>query len=123
MKTFKEFIRESKWGPENVLTDKEGNKYTIQRQDYKDNNGKDRIAYEVRLQGKPQGTWTVAGVTMSAVKPKQAMSVHVHGEYQRKGIATALYDYIEKDLGIEMEPNWALTDDGEAFWNSRKKNK
>jgi GNAT superfamily N-acetyltransferase len=123
MKSFKEFIRESTYGPEDVLTDKKGNKYTVQRHDYKDNSGKNRIAYEVRLQGKPQGTWAVAGVTMSAVKPKQAMSLHVHHEYQRNGIASALYDYIENDLDIEMEPNWALTDDGEAFWDSRKKNK
>lgn len=121
MKSFKQFIRESKYGPEDTLTDKEGNEYVVQREDYKDSDGKDRIRYEVRPKGKAPGTWVIAGAIMSAKKPKQAMSVHVDHKYQRKGIATALYNYIEKDLGFELEPNWALTDDGEAFWNSRKK--
>lgn len=116
-------LLERKYGRKDVLIDKEGNEFTIQREDYVDQEGKDRIAYEVRELDKPPGTWVIAGVTMSAIKPKQAMSLFVRPEHRRKGIASAIYSYIEKDLNITMEPNWALTDDGEAFWAARKKQK
>jgi hypothetical protein len=120
MKTFRQFIREAKLGPEDVLTDKNGDTYIVQREDYKDNHDTNRIRYEVRPHGKSPGTWVIGGVTMSAIHPKQAMSVNVNGQFQRRGIASALYKYIENDLGFKLEPNWALTDDGEAFWKSRK---
>jgi hypothetical protein len=41
-------------------------------------------------------------------------------EYRRRGIATAMYDYIERGLGYRLQPSptWR-TDDGKAFWASR----
>lgn len=43
-------------------------------------------------------------------------------EDRRKGIATWLYNYIEKDLNIKLEPSkWGRTPAGIMFWNNRSK--
>lgn len=43
---------------------------------------------------------------------------------QRNGIASFMYDYIEKDLGIKIEPDIGnQTIDGIAFWEYRNKMK
>ena len=39
----------------------------------------------------------------------------------RQGIATYLYDYIEKDLDIKLRPSNNLSSDGEEFWKNRLK--
>ena len=45
----------------------------------------------------------------------------VNSEFRRKGIATYVYDFIEKDLGIKVKPNKTQLDDGVAFWKNRLK--
>lgn len=45
----------------------------------------------------------------------------VASEFRRKGIATYVYDYIEKDLGIKLQPDKTQLDDGIAFWKNRLK--
>lgn len=45
----------------------------------------------------------------------------VDSEFRRKGIATYVYDYIEKDLGIKLQPDKTQLDDGIAFWKNRLK--
>lgn len=45
----------------------------------------------------------------------------VNSEFRRKGIATHVYDFIEKDLGIKVKPNKTQLDDGIAFWQNRLK--
>jgi GNAT superfamily N-acetyltransferase len=54
-----------------------------------------------------------------ARKGKSVMHVAVDPEFQRRGIATAVYAHIEKHLGVNLEEN-ATTDDGEKFWASRR---
>jgi len=47
-------------------------------------------------------------------------SVHVEDDYKRQGIATALYDFIEADLGRSLRPSPTYqTPDAQAFWRSR----
>lgn len=47
--------------------------------------------------------------------------VQVNEGYKLRGVATFLYDYIEKDLGRKLKPSEALIEDGEAFWKARNK--
>lgn len=41
--------------------------------------------------------------------------------FQRKGLASFLYDYIENDNKIKLKPSNYLLDDGKAFWKARLK--
>ncbi len=45
--------------------------------------------------------------------------VNVLPDFQRRGIATALYRYAENLLNIKIKPSPSQTDDGKAFWQSR----
>jgi predicted N-acetyltransferase YhbS len=50
----------------------------------------------------------------------KAGSVVVQPNYRRKGIATAMYDFAEKQLNLKFEKNTdVLTPDGKLFWSSR----
>lgn len=49
--------------------------------------------------------------------------VLIDEEYRRKGLATYLYNYIEKDLRIKLKPNSIQLEDGIAFWQNRSKKK
>ncbi len=46
--------------------------------------------------------------------------IEIDKNFQRKGLSTYLYDYIEKDLEIKLRPSINQLDDGKAFWKSRK---
>jgi GNAT superfamily N-acetyltransferase len=48
-----------------------------------------------------------------------APSVYVDEEYQRKGIASAMYKFA-KELGNTILPSLSQTDDAKAFWSSQK---
>lgn len=48
------------------------------------------------------------------------IDVKVNDDYRRLGIASAIYDYIEK-LGYDVESSGDLTSDGKAFWDNRRK--
>lgn len=39
--------------------------------------------------------------------------------YQRQGLGTFIYDYIEKDQNIKLKPSEYLSSKGEAFWKTR----
>lgn len=41
--------------------------------------------------------------------------------YQRKGLATLLYDFIEKDLKIKLKPSSSPSKDAKLFWKARLK--
>ena len=49
--------------------------------------------------------------------------VEIDEEYRRKGLASFVYDYIEKDLKIKLRPSFNQLDDGIAFWKNRLKRK
>ena len=44
-------------------------------------------------------------------------------QYQRRGLGTFVYDYIEKDLGIKLKPSKSQTSDGYSFWQYRTSKK
>lgn len=48
-------------------------------------------------------------------------NMHVIEKYKRRGLATFMHKYIEKDLGIKIVPSEDLTDDGEEFYKSYSK--
>jgi ribosomal protein S18 acetylase RimI-like enzyme len=56
------------------------------------------------------------------LEPNQesVQEVHVDESLHRRGIATALYDLIERDIGQKLKPNQDLSPFGKAFWASRK---
>lgn len=68
----------------------------------------DEYAGDLHLVQEPEG-WVSYGV-------------NVLPAHQRKGVATALYNYAEKLLGVTLKPSSSQTDDGKAFWANRLKN-
>lgn len=72
----------------------------------KGNGGHDYKA-KVELKQHNDGAWEVSWV-------------EVKGYAQKEGLATRIYEAIEKDLGINhMSPSGELTDNGFAFWSRR----
>jgi hypothetical protein len=47
--------------------------------------------------------------------------INVFSAYARQGIATAMYDFVEADLGYTLKPSKWLTRDGAAFRANRAK--
>lgn len=52
---------------------------------------------------------------------KYITKISVEKAFSRQGVATWLYNNIEKDLGIKLEPSRVLFPDGELFWENRLK--
>lgn len=50
-------------------------------------------------------------------------SIWIEIPYRRKGLASFMYDYIEKDQKINLIPSRDLLPDGRRFWENRLKNK
>lgn len=89
---------------------------------YKVHYDKENRTYTIGVPGKED--MLERGVTAGGATLKRDMktvsSVGIYPEFRRKGLATALYDHIEKHLGAKLEENWATTPDGEEFWKARK---
>lgn len=49
--------------------------------------------------------------------------VSIDKEYQRKGLGTFIYNYIEKDLKIKLKPSDIQSLEAVAFWKNRLKKK
>jgi GNAT superfamily N-acetyltransferase len=49
--------------------------------------------------------------------------VLVDEELRRRGIATALYDYIEREVGHKLRPSRVRYADGREFWKAREAQK
>src|ERR1035437_9166079 len=49
-------------------------------------------------------------------------SLHVDSNNRRKGIATGMYNYVEKTLKTKMQPRFIDSEEGDAFWKNRKVN-
>lgn len=43
----------------------------------------------------------------------------LYDEYKHKGLATYVYNHIEKDLGIKLKPSKQQSRDGKLFWQHR----
>jgi GNAT superfamily N-acetyltransferase len=84
--------------------------------------------YIVRRIETPEGTQFVVfqqshriGSARLSQDGKFIVDVSVLPEHQKRGIATALYRYIEKQLGYSLSPSPLYqTDAGKALWASRK---
>ncbi len=63
------------------------------------------------------------GFAIYSKRNETISSISILKDYQRQGIASFLYDYIEKDLHIRLRPSSILLSDGEAFWENRMKKK
>lgn len=50
-------------------------------------------------------------------------SVYVNSPYRRKGLASFMYDTIEKDQKVSLIPSQDLLPDGRRFWENRIKDK
>lgn len=51
----------------------------------------------------------------------QVFDVKVSPEFRRKGLATFVYNYIEKDRNVKLEPSQILLPDGKEFWKNRSR--
>ncbi len=101
-----------------VIRDKTGQEWQV-KHTVKERDGEFKHTYDVLVPGGARGQ--TAGSADTSWNKNRISSVAVHGEYQRRGLATALYAHIERHLGRKLEENWATTPDGEAFWKSRKR--
>ena len=108
------------------LKDKKGNEYIVfhtskSKDDEVKHNfkvyQKDGFSIEQARRGNATG---VVAQGETKWNNKALMDIQVLPEHQRKGVATALYDHIEDLFGYSLKPNTQQTDDGIAFWNSRK---
>jgi hypothetical protein len=90
----------------------------IDKETFKITDGKDKIIsyqYNVYFNGKRIGYAEI-------VKGQNTIDdAEVLKPYQRKGLTTFLYDYIENDLNIELKPSEYLEPDGKKFWENRLK--
>ena len=76
------------------------------------------IRYEVYLKDK----W-IAVFVLSSGQNYIADSEVFRDEHKHKGLATFMYDYIEKDLKIRLKPSKDQTKDGKLFWQHRTSKK
>lgn len=70
--------------------------------------------YRILLNGKVIGKAEIK-------KNKNYISwIEIDKNFQRKGLSTYLYNYIENDLEIKLRPSINQLDEGKEFWKSRK---
>ena len=105
-----------------TIVDKHGTEYKIIHRTRVDAEGNTRHIYDIST---PDHNSDKFGPNVGNIELNRAgdaaMHVHVNQEFQRRGIATAAYAHVEKHLGIKLKENWATTEDGAAFWDSRNK--
>lgn len=93
-----------------MITDKHGVEYTVRRGNC---DALSFLHYHVML-----GTRKIA---YAEIKPgtQYISSVLVSGPFRRRGIASALYDYIEQQQHVRLRPSPCMLPDGMAFWVHR----
>lgn len=72
--------------------------------------------YEVYLRTKPPIRIGYAEVSRN---DNYISDVEIEEPYRQRGVNTFLYDYIERDLNITLQPSDCLLEDGKKFWNKR----
>ncbi|MES2864115.1 MAG: hypothetical protein V4666_08355 [Bacteroidota bacterium] len=112
----------------NTYTLKDGEKFDIKIFDgingevksFDDRKNKDRLSFSVH---NDKGE-SIANITFWQDTDGKFYSnnTNVNKNYQRKGIATAVYNYAEQ-LGIDIKPSATQTKMGESFYNTREKRK
>lgn len=104
------------------IQDKHGVSYQVSRQQNPEGSG--RFHYKVtNASGKEVAHAHLSGANEKQGRPinTRVMSVGVDPALQRRGIASALYDHIERDLGHKLKPNPVTTDAGSALWTARQR--
>ena len=101
------------WTERGSIEDKRGHSYAVSHRE--DEHG--RHHYVAHEHGAPSGT-SVAQVDLKRGN-RRAMHIGTVPEHRRKGIMSALHRHVEAHLGHRLEPDWATTPDGEAFYKSR----
>lgn len=96
--------------PAGTIADRRGRTYEVTIDHYVERQ------YFVRLDGGP-----IVATAMLSPCLAHVADVRVDHEYRRRGIATALYDFIEQTRGIRLRPDTLQTSDGEALWAYRRR--
>ena len=76
------------------------------------------IKYDLFLDERPL---IKVAVVYFNLKNKYIQDIEVFHPFKRKGVATFIYDYIEKEYNIKLKPSSTLLSDGKAFWKARRK--
>ena len=105
-----------------TIVDKHGTEYKITHRTRVDEEGNTRHIYDIST---PNHNSDKFGPNVGGMELNRAgdgvMSVMVYPEFQRRGIATAAYAHVEAHLGKPLKENWATTEEGEAFWEARNR--
>jgi hypothetical protein len=119
-------IQDEQDGEQPSISDKNGTKFGIEI--IKDESGRVTSIKAIDKTGEftknnIKGDESIADFSLT---PKQdgtyyPQGLSVNKELQRRGIATALFDYAEKKLGLKLTESTDLSDDGQAFVDSRNK--
>lgn len=80
-------------------------------------NGEKFIMYYIEYDGKNIGMACYNKVT------EWVGYIDIDEKYQKMGLATYLYDYIESEYNITLRPSRILLGAGEAFWKNRVRKK
>lgn len=113
MKSFKQFIKENE------------DLYANKLEGIKDVHGDVHVRHIVNSEGRHVYTAHHQGKKIASAKlsgqDHYVSDVDVQPEFRRKGIATKLYDFIEKHSGKKLKPSpMYQTTDGKALWKNRK---
>lgn len=95
-----------------IIKSKTGQEFQITKEPYID----DRTIYKAV---DDEGNEVGMAITGGQRSKNYVTDVGVKKPYRRQGIATGLYDFIEKDTGQKLQPATYQTDEGKAFWKSR----
>ncbi len=99
------------------IVDKKGRKYKA----IVDSHGKG--VYSVKVYDDSKRIGTLRLTKLKGTNDYYATGVDVNNKYQRKGIATKMYDLAEKEFDINIVPSAVQSKEGKAFWSYRKINK
>lgn len=94
------------------ITDKQGVSYEVRIAEF----APGQIAFHVEKDGIP-----IARAALNVRRQTVSDVVVYDPADRRKGIATALYDYIEREMGFTLMPNRMRLANGRDFWKAREK--
>lgn len=105
------------------ITDKFGQQYYVEHRRFLEREGKEDVPhqYEVFDADYDAPIRHHVGSAMLNRHESSVGDVQINKDFQRKGIASALYDYIGNTIGEPLRRSESQTDEGKAFWEARLK--
>jgi GNAT superfamily N-acetyltransferase len=110
------------------IEDSRGDQYTVFHQSEEKDNGFHKHEFQAFEKDKFNLADAQRGVTTGQVN---VTTLHYHGDrvmdtqtedgFQRRGIASAMYEHIEQVTGVKLKSQWAQTEAGKALWASRER--